>query len=37
MLNNKGPRIDPCATPNTISTQERYGIFIFVLCNLFVK
>ena len=37
MFNNKGPRIDPCGTPNTVSSQELNDIFIFVLCRLCVK
>ena len=32
ILNNKGPKIDPCRTPNKISSQELELSFIFVLC-----
>ena len=28
ILNNKGPKIDPCGTPNNISLQELYLSFI---------
>ena len=31
MLNNKDPKIDPCGTPNKISSQELLLSFIFVL------
>ena len=31
MLNHKGPRIDPCGIPNTISSQEIHN---FNLCSL---
>ena len=37
MLNNKNPRMDSFGTPITISSQELYNIFIFVLHRLFVK
>ena len=32
MLNNKGPNIEPCGTPNSISSHELYVKFILVLC-----
>ena len=31
ILNKRGPTIDPCGTPNRISSQELYSEFIFVL------
>ena len=31
MVKNKGPRIDPCGTPNRISSQELHGQFTLVL------
>ena len=34
MLNKSGPRIEPCGTPNIISSQELYDEFILVLCFL---
>ena len=37
MWNNKGPRMDPCGTLNTISSKELYDIFILILCRVFVK
>ena len=37
MLKNKGPIKDPRDTLNTISSQELYGIFIFVPCFLIPK
>ena len=36
-MNNKGPRIDPCGTPNIISNKLLYVEFIFVRCFLFDK
>ena len=39
MLNNKGPRIEPCETPNRIFDQELYvSLICFVdllICSLF--
>ena len=32
MLNNNGPKIEPCGTPLTISYQSLYEEPIFVLC-----
>ena len=32
MLNNNGPKIEPCGTPLTISYQSLYEESIFVLC-----
>ena len=32
MLNNKGPKIEPCGTPNDISLRELYLSFILTLC-----
>ena len=32
MLNNNGPRTEPCGTPLTISYQSLYEEPIFVLC-----
>ena len=32
MLNNNGPKIQPCGTPLTISYQSLYEEPIFVLC-----
>ena len=32
ILNNGGRNIDPCGTPNVISSQELYSQFNFVLC-----
>ena len=37
ILNDKGPKIDPCGTPNNISTHELYLSFIFTLCFLFER
>ena len=37
ILNNKGPKIEPCGTPNNISLQELYLPFIFTLCVLPVE
>ena len=37
MLNNKDPRMDPCGTPNKISSQGLYDKFTLVLWFLFVK
>ena len=34
MLNKSGLRIEPCGTPNNISSQELYDEFILVLCFL---
>ena len=31
ILNKKGPKIDPCGTPNNISLHELYLSFIFTL------
>ena len=31
ILNNIGPNIDPCGTPNNISLHELYLSFIFTL------
>ena len=32
MLNNNGPSIEPCGTPNKISCHLLYVEFILVLC-----
>ena len=32
MLNNSGPRIDPCSTPNKVSIHELNWLFILTLC-----
>ena len=32
MLNNNGPKIEPCGTPLTISYQSLYEEPVFVLC-----
>ena len=37
MLNKRGPKIDPCGTPNKISSHELNPVFIFVFCFLFDK
>ena len=37
ILNNKGPKIDPCGTPNNISPHELYLSFIFTHCFLFER
>ena len=31
MLNNKGPKIEPCGTPSNISPHELYFSFILTL------
>ena len=36
ILNNRGPKIDPCGTPNLIYLNELYDELICVLCCLFV-
>ena len=35
MLKSKGPRTDPCGTPNIISSQQLYAEFILALCFSF--
>ena len=35
ILDNKGPKTDPCGTPNNISLHELYLSFIFTLSFLF--
>ena len=35
ILNNKGPKSDPCGTPNNIPPHELYLSFTFTLCFLF--
>ena len=37
ILDNKGPKIDLCGTPNNISVQELYLPFIFTLVFLFER
>ena len=37
MLNNKGPRIEPCGKPNNISFDELYLSFILTLSFLFER
>ena len=37
ILNNRGPRIDPCGNPNVISSKLLYDEFNFVRCFLFDK
>ena len=37
MLNNRGPRMDPCGTPCLISPHELYEEFTFVLRLRFDK
>ena len=34
MFKINGPKMDPCGTPNNISSQELYIALIFVLCFL---
>ena len=34
MLNKSGPKIDPCGTPDTISSHELYEDPIFLLYSL---
>ena len=34
MLTNKGPKMDPCGTPNKIPSQGLYDEFTLVLCFL---
>ena len=36
MLNNKGPRIEPCGTPKITLSHSLYDEFIFVPCFLFL-
>ena len=35
ILNNNGPKIDPCGTPNNFSLHEVDLSFIFALCFVF--
>ena len=37
ILNNKGPKIDSCGTPNNILLQELYVPLIFTVCFLFER
>ena len=37
ILNNKGPKIEPCGTPDDISLHEPYLPFILTLCFLFER
>ena len=37
MLNNRGPKIEPCGTPNNISLHDLYLLFILTLCFLFER
>ena len=37
MLNKRGPRTEPCGTPDSNSDQELKVVQILVLCHLFVK
>ena len=32
-----GPKTEPSGTPNKVSSQELYDVFIFALCVLFDK
>ena len=37
MLNKKGPKIEPCGTPNNISCHELFESFTLTVCFLFDK
>ena len=36
-LNSKGPKFEPCGSPNNISLHETYLSFILTLCFLYEK
>ena len=37
MLNKRGPKIEPCDTPNSISCHELFESFTLTVCFLFDK